>query len=89
MTFDEESAIDAQEFLAPPKLNILEKQIDTKIFEQNCWEKISRQKKSFEWEKKSSWLWKGPSKVARKSAPIQLHPFGNLGASDTDSEDEM
>ena len=34
-------------------------------------------------KKKSSWsIWKGPSKVARKSAPIQLHPFGNLGSSD-------
>ena len=46
-------------------------------------------KKALNGKKKSSWLWKGPSKVARKSAPIQLHPFGNLGASDTDSEDEM
>ena len=39
-------------------------------------------KKALNGKKKSSWLWKGPSKVARKSAPIQLHPFGNLGSSD-------
>ena len=32
-------------------------------------------KKALNGKIKSSWLWKGPSKVARKSAPIQLQPF--------------
>ena len=33
MIFDEESASDAQKFLAPPKRRILEKKADTKVFE--------------------------------------------------------
>ena len=33
MIFDEESASDAQKFLAPPKRRILEKRIDAKTFE--------------------------------------------------------
>ena len=35
MIFDEESASDAQKFLAPPKRRILEKNIEAKIFEKS------------------------------------------------------
>ena len=35
MIFDEESASDAQKFLAPPKRKILEKKIDANICEEN------------------------------------------------------
>ena len=36
MIFDEESASDAQKFLAPPKRRILETKIAAKVFEKNC-----------------------------------------------------